>query len=105
MSPPQHPLQPTLLPFFAPAVFESGIAATSSPVIARQLVSPSNNNGHIITNCTNGTNQTPQNPNLYGTPAPQVIIEKLRRFRASCFRFVSNILFLLLAYYLFGCRS
>ncbi|VUZ39915.1 unnamed protein product [Hymenolepis diminuta] len=74
MSPPQHPLQPTLLPFFAPAVFESGIAATSSPVIARQLVSPSNNNGHIITNCTNGTNQTPQNPNLYGTPAPQPII-------------------------------
>lgn len=71
MSPPQHTIQPTLLPVFAPAVFDSGIAATSSPVIAKQLVSPSTSNGHIIANGTAGANQTPQNANLYG---PQVII-------------------------------
>nr|CDS24758.1 protein boule [Echinococcus granulosus] len=100
MSPPQQ-LQPTLLPtaVFAPAIFEGGIAATSSPLLTthRHLVSPSANNNHNNTNTTitvtptatstngNGSctsncagqtssQQAPQTPHLYGTPTPQPII-------------------------------
>ncbi|VDM17572.1 unnamed protein product [Hydatigera taeniaeformis] len=102
MSPPQQ-LQPTLLPtaVFAPAIFEGGIAATSSPLLTthRHLVSPSTNNNHnntnttitvtptatstnsngsgsCISNCAGQTSsqQAPQTPHLYGTPTPQPII-------------------------------
>lgn len=77
MSPPQQ-LQPALLPaaVLAPAVFEGGIAATSSPLIARQLVSSSSANSNHNNNVSNGsTQQAPHTPHLYGTPAPQVTIK------------------------------
>ncbi|KAM7534906.1 hypothetical protein Aperf_G00000105939 [Anoplocephala perfoliata] len=76
LSPPQQ-LQPTLLPaaVFAPTVFEGGIAAASSPLIAKQLVSsPSVNNNHNNVSSNGPSQQAPQTPHLYSTPAPQPII-------------------------------